>query len=108
MTARPFFQGRELLMRLRILGLAAVIALAWTAQTFSRPQDQDDVRGAFLTSREKTASKPANSATASRPSRRRPKTTATKPPAVNETPTTSGASSGAATTSKDARAPQQR
>src|SRR5437660_11894802 len=105
MTARPFFQDRELLMRLSILSLAAVIALAWTAQTFSRPQDQDDVRGAFLTSREKTASKPANSATASRPSRRRPKTTATKPPAVNETPT-SGTSSGAVTTSKDARAPQ--
>jgi hypothetical protein len=54
--------------------ICAVIGLAVPPQ----PQDEGDVRGAFLTSRPKE--KPATSTTTTRPSRRRPKSTATPSP----------------------------
>jgi hypothetical protein len=57
-------------------GVILALAVGSAALTFSHPQDpdQDDVRGAFLTTRPKTAPKPASSSTA-RPSRRRPRST---------------------------------
>lgn len=58
-------------MRLRILLFAMVCACTVVIGTAApAPQDQDDVRGAFLTSRKDKA--PASSST-SKPSRRRPK-----------------------------------
>src|SRR5262252_1525708 len=59
-------------------GIILALAAGSAALTFSHPQDpdQDDVRGAFLTTRPKTAVKPANTSTA-RPSRRRPKSNST-------------------------------
>ena len=67
-------------MRLKVLLLAMVCACAVAIGTAApAPQDQDeDVRGAFLTSRPKE--KTASSGTASKPSRRRPKTTVTNDP----------------------------
>lgn len=65
-------------MRLRVLLLAMVCACAMVIGTSaSVPQDEDDVRGAFLTSRPKD--KPAGGSTGSR-SRRRPKATVTNDP----------------------------
>ena len=61
-------------MRLRVLLFAMVCACAVAIGTAApAPQDQDDVRGAFLTSRPKN--KAPESASTSKPSRRRPKTT---------------------------------
>ena len=57
------------------------------------PQDGEDVRGAFLTSRPKE--KPATSGSAARPSRRRPKATATP---VKSTEKTSGTPVGSSST----------
>lgn len=67
-------------MRLKVLLLAMVCACAVAIGTAApAPQDQDgDVRGAFLTSRPKE--KTASSGTATKPSRRRPKTTVTNDP----------------------------
>lgn len=69
-------------MRLRVLLLAMVCAFAVVAigTAAPAPQDQDeDVRGAFLTSRPKDKSA-GGGTTASKPSRRRPKTTVTNDP----------------------------
>jgi len=70
-------------MRFRTTSLSLLVALGaiLAVVTFAGAQDpeQDDVRGAFITSRPKSVEKPANNAS-SRPVRRRPKTTATKPP----------------------------
>ncbi len=66
-------------MRLRVLLFAMVCACAVVIGTAaSAPQDQDDVRGAFLTSRPKE--KTSGGETTSRPSRRRPKPPATSDP----------------------------
>ena len=64
-------------MRLSVLLFAMVSAGVALGIAAPAPQDQDDVRGAFLTSRPKE--KAAASGT-SRPSRRRPKATVTKDP----------------------------
>ncbi len=64
-------------MRLSVLLLAMICACVALGIAAPAPQDQDDVRGAFLTSRPKT--KAASSAT-TRPSRRRPKATVTNDP----------------------------
>jgi len=66
-------------MRLRVLLFAMVCACAVAIGTAAPvPQDEDDVRGAFLTSRPKNKA-PAAAAT-SKPSRRRPKTTVANDP----------------------------
>jgi len=59
-------------MRSSVIVFAIVCACA-TVIGMAAPQDQDDVRGAFLTSRPKD--KPANSEAGARPSRRHPKPT---------------------------------
>ncbi len=65
-------------MRLSVLLFAMVSACVALGIAAPASQDQDDVRGAFLTSRPKQKSS-ASGAT-SRPSRRRPKATVTKDP----------------------------
>ena len=65
-------------MRLSVLLFAMVSAGVALGIAAPAPQDQDDVRGAFLTSRPKQ--KAAASGTTSRPSRRRPKATVTNDP----------------------------
>jgi Domain of unknown function (DUF4384) len=77
--------------------IAMALATVWAGQSFSRAQDpnQDDVRGAFLTTRPQTADKPAKSTT-SRPSRRRPKTT------TNNSNSSTTSNNGTSTTSNNA------
>ena len=65
-------------MRLSMLLFAMVSACVAVGLAAPATQDQDDVRGAFLTSRPKTKS--SSSGTTSRPSRRRPKPTVTNDP----------------------------
>ena len=65
-------------MRLSVLLLAMVSAGVALGIAAPAPQDQDDVRGAFLTSRPKQ--KAAASRTTTRPSRRRPKATVSNDP----------------------------
>ncbi len=82
-------------MRLSVMVLAFVCVCGVTIAIAATAQD-DDVRGAFLTSRPKV--KPANTGTAAKPSRRRTKTTPGpnkpgKPPEKTEKPDTSGLSS---------------
>ncbi len=65
-------------MRLSAIFFGLIFLSAAIAVALPPPQDEGDVRGAFLTSRPKE--KPANSGSATRPSRRRPKTSATSSP----------------------------
>jgi hypothetical protein len=71
-------------MRSRVISFSLLIVLGsgLVLVSFARPQDpdQEDVRGAFLTSRPASTDKPVNS-TRRRSTRRRPKTTTAKPPA---------------------------
>ena len=62
-----------------ILALSIVFANVGPMLTFA--QQEEDVRGAFLTTRTKTSGKGKSSGASARPSRRRPKITPTKPPA---------------------------
>ena len=82
-------------MRLSVMVLAFVCLCGIAIGIAATAQD-DDVRGAFLTSRPKV--KPANTGTAAKPSRRRTKTTPGpntpgKPPEKSEKPGSSGPSS---------------
>ncbi|HEX7333718.1 MAG TPA: DUF4384 domain-containing protein [Pyrinomonadaceae bacterium] len=82
-------------MRLSVIVLASVCLCGVAIGITARAQD-DDVRGAFLTSRPKE--KPASTGTAVKPSRRRTKTTTGsnkpgKPPVKTDKPDTSGSSS---------------
>ncbi len=94
------------------LGLIILLGTAPALVSFGRSQDpdQEDVRGAFLTSRPKTGDTPAKSS-APRPSRRRPKTSTTKPvssPSSDAAVATSGAKSEGTNTTKQARTSRQR
>lgn len=89
-----------------VFALGAALALASFAR--SQDPDQDDVRGAFLTTRPKTADKPAKTTPAAKQSRRRPKAVATKPPATGEKTPTSGANSDGVSTVKEGRISRQR
>lgn len=62
-------------MRLSAILFGLILICAAIAVALPPPQDEDDVRGAFLTSRPKE--KPANSGSATKPSRRRPKSSPT-------------------------------
>ena len=95
------------------LSLIVVLGAALAVVSFGRSQDpdQDDVRGAFLTSRPKTVDTPPKSAATPRPSRRRPKTATTKPvsPQGSEAKaTTSGPNSEGTSAATDARISRQR
>jgi hypothetical protein len=86
-----------------VFGVVCIVAIAiGSVPLFA--QDQEDVRGAFLTSRPKE--KPANAATATRPSRRRPKQTSTSNSNKSQTGNTStnsgntGTNSGSNTATK--------
>jgi hypothetical protein len=90
-----------------LIALCALLAVVPFAG--AQDPDQDDVRGAFLTSRPKSADKPANTNTAtSKPVRRRPKTATTKPPRHDGETTASSANSGTTTSVKEAPESRQR
>jgi hypothetical protein len=97
-------------MRIRMTSLSLLFALSaiLVVVPFAGAQDpdQDDVRGAFITSRPKSVDKPANNST-SRPVRRRPKATTTKPP-QNPKEGVTGTNGGTTTTVKETRVADQR
>ena len=98
-------------MRLIVLAFVCLCAVIIGIAAPSM-QDGDDVRGAFLTSRKEK--KPASSGAVAKPSRRRPKSTATatttgttKPPEKStSTPATSGPATTASTPSKPVNTPR--
>lgn len=63
-------------MRTRIFFLGTALALAGFGQMPIAAQQDEDVRGAFLTTRPKSAERPKNSGPYKKPSRRRPKVVA--------------------------------
>lgn len=65
--------------------------------------DQDDVRGAFLTTRPKAADRPAASSTPAKPTHRRPKTIAKKNPPKDGLESSSGSDSSGSKDTKMAR-----
>ena len=71
-------------MRLSVLLFAMVCACVAIGVAAPLPQDEGDVRGAFLTSRPKD--KPAASATSNRPSRRRPRPSGDTNPGTSNKP----------------------
>ncbi|HZN07182.1 MAG TPA: DUF4384 domain-containing protein [Pyrinomonadaceae bacterium] len=83
-------------MRFSAILFGLVLICAVMAVAVPPPQDEEDVRGAFLTSRPKE--KPAGSSTGSRPPRKRPKSTSTSAPAV--TKSTDNKPAASSTTSK--------
>jgi hypothetical protein len=83
-------------MRLSVLLFAMVSACVALGIAAPASQDQDDVRGAFLTSRPKQKAA-SSSGAASRPSRRRPKSTVTNDP--GKTPVKKPANPSGPTTS---------
>jgi hypothetical protein len=60
-------------MRTKVIFLSILIALASFMPTLAFAQQDDDVRGAFLTTRPKAANKPTKPAPTTKPTRRRPK-----------------------------------
>lgn len=70
-------------MRLSAIIFGLVLICAVIGVAVPPPQDEGDVRGAFLTSRPKE--KPATSTTTTRPPRKRPKSTATPTPTPGKT-----------------------
>ena len=98
-------------MRFKMTALSFLISLSVLLVVVplagAQDPDEDDVRGAFLTSRPKSADKPATTST-SRPVRKRPKTATTKPPQKEGGTTTSGGNSGATGSGKEARESRQR
>lgn len=81
-------------MRRRTMLFSVAVVLAGLGffgvmQPFAQDQDED-VRGAFLTTRPKPAEKSSKTALTSKPSRRRPKTTESKPTGTSDGPATTG------------------
>lgn len=75
-------------MRTKVMFLSFLIAFAGFASMQAYAQQDDDVRGAFLTTRPKASAKSNKPGPSSRPSRRRPKQIKTNPSANDATPTT--------------------
>ena len=68
-------------MKRQVVILALSLAFANPGPMLAFAQQDEDLRGAFLTTRPKASGKARPSGTATRPSRRRPKVTVAKPPA---------------------------
>jgi uncharacterized protein DUF4384 len=73
-------------MRTKVMFLGLLIALAGFGSMQVHAQQDENVRGAFLTTRPKPSANAPKSSTNSRPSRRRPKASAANPAATNTAP----------------------
>jgi len=94
-------------MKVKVVLFALLLALAGIGRAQSpEQQSEGDVRGAFLTTRPKVSSKATNPDAKSKPSRRRPKSSAATPTPPTGTLTTAPASQGAK--SNIARPPKTR
>lgn len=86
-------------MRTKVIYLGLLVALASFGSMQAHAQQDENVRGAFLTTRPKPSATAPKSAANSRPSRRRPKVS-TANAAANNTASTSGPATTAATPRK--------
>src|SRR5260370_16776603 len=91
-------------MKLKAFSFALLIALFATgaAQSVAQTPDDENVRGSFLTTRPKTADKPAKSSASTRRSRRRPTAATAKTSTTTTTTATSMETSPGKTTEKAA------
>lgn len=80
-------------MKAKMILFLLVLALAAVSAQSTSPQDEEGVRGAFLTTRPKQVDKPARTGPAAKPSRRRRKTIE-KPPISISTPVPTPESGG--------------
>jgi hypothetical protein len=88
------------LMRTKIVFLSLLIILAGFGSMEAYGQQEDDVRGAFLTTRPKPSTNAAKPSSNSRPSRRRPKATASNDVATNKMTADGGPATTASSTRK--------
>jgi len=86
-------------MRVKVFLLSILIAVAGFGAVLAFAQDDEDVRGAFLTTRPKTADK-SKTGNHAKPNRRRPKTVATNPSTATKVPSTVGTKTTPATPPK--------
>lgn len=87
-------------MRTKMIFLTLLIALAAFGTLPSAAQQDEDVRGAFLTTRPKTSAKTDKPGPTSRPSRRRPKAVTTNATTANNPATVSDSTTNATTPRK--------
>jgi hypothetical protein len=64
-------------MRIKVIFFSFLLALAGLMPALTGAQQDEDVRGAFLTTRPKAPAKGTNPAPTTKPNRRHPKTTKT-------------------------------
>ncbi|MFN2492804.1 MAG: hypothetical protein ABR501_07975, partial [Pyrinomonadaceae bacterium] len=84
-------------MSIKMIVMALLIALTGFGLVAVTAQQDEDVRGAFLTTRPKTSNKEARPSASTKPSRRRPKMV-TASPTIGASASGSVAKSGSATT----------
>jgi len=87
-------------MRTKVIFLSLLIALAGFGSLQSSAQQDEDVRGAFLTTRPKTPAKTDKPGSNSQPSRRRPKAITTNATTANNAATASDSTTNASTPRK--------
>ena len=87
-------------MRTKVVFLSLLIALAGLGSMQAYAQQDEDVRGAFLTTRPKPSAKTEKPGPNSRPSRRRPKANTSNATAANNAAPTSGSATTASTPRK--------
>src|SRR5882762_9723539 len=75
--ARICFEGEVVAMRIKIIFFSFLLALAGFVPALARAGQDEDVRGAFMTTRPKAPAKGTNPAPTTKPSRRHLKTTTT-------------------------------
>ena len=87
-------------MRTKVVFLSLLIALACLGSMQAYAQQDEDVRGAFLTTRPKPSARAEKSGSNPRSSRRRPKASTSNNAAANNAASTSGSATTASTRSK--------
>ena len=87
-------------MRTKIVLLSLVITFAGLGSMQAYAQQDEDVRGSFLTTRPKASTNAAKPGSTPRPSRRRPKAATSSDPATHTTASTTGSAGSTATTRK--------
>jgi hypothetical protein len=87
-------------MRTKIVFLGLLIAFAGLGSIQTYAQQDEDVRGAFLTTRPKASARAEKPGSTPRPSRRRPKAATSNDPATKTTAPTSGSVTSASTPRK--------
>src|SRR6266513_1645895 len=91
---------RSFAMRIKVILFSLLIAVGGFVPTFAFAQQDEDVRGAYLTTRPKATPKGSKPATTVKPSRRRPRATATNSAGADRVVQKSGSTPTAGTPAK--------